>query len=78
MQELYIYDGARALFANIGSERLFSANFPTCPLLTREFLATLSPVNHDGKIAFHCYSTLHFIHVDQFCTFFRTPITNLS
>ncbi|CAI9299370.1 unnamed protein product [Lactuca saligna] len=41
MRELHIYDGVHALFANIGWERLLSADFATCPLVTREFLATL-------------------------------------
>ncbi|CAI9294390.1 unnamed protein product [Lactuca saligna] len=59
-------------------ERLLAADFPTCPLLTRELLATLSEVNKEGNFAFHYFSTLHSIHVDQLCTFFHTPITNMS
>ncbi|CAI9278367.1 unnamed protein product [Lactuca saligna] len=78
MQELHIYDGVHALFANIGWERLLSVDFATCPLLTQEFLATLSEVNHEGSFSFHIFSTPHTIHVDQLCTFFHTPITSLS
>ncbi|CAI9281195.1 unnamed protein product [Lactuca saligna] len=78
MQELDIYDGVHALFANIGWERLLSANFAICPLLTREFLATLSEVNHDKNFAFRIFSTPHTLHVDHLCTIFYTSVTSLS
>ncbi|CAI9291280.1 unnamed protein product [Lactuca saligna] len=78
MRELHIYDGVHALFANIDWERLLCAKFGTCPLLTREFLATLSVVNQEGNFAFRIFSTPHSIHVDQLCTFFHTPATNLA
>ncbi|CAI9290071.1 unnamed protein product [Lactuca saligna] len=69
MQELHIHYGVHTLFSNIGWERLLSADFATCPLLNREFLATLSEVNHEGNIAFRIFNTPHTIHVDQLCTF---------
>lgn len=78
MWDLYIYDDVHALFPNIEWERIFKANFPTCPMLTEEFLATRSEVNHRGNFSFHCFSMPHSIHIDQLCTFFHAPITNLS
>ncbi|CAI9268470.1 unnamed protein product [Lactuca saligna] len=77
MRELHIYDGVHTLFANIGWERLLSPDFATCPVLTREFFATLSEINHEGNLDFCIFSTPHTIHVDQLCTIFHTPITSL-
>ncbi|CAI9262189.1 unnamed protein product [Lactuca saligna] len=77
MREVHIYDGVHALFANIEWEHLLSMDFATCHLLTRDFLSTLSEINHEGNLAFHISSTPHTIHVDQLCTIFHTPITSL-
>lgn len=63
MKKLHIYDGVHALFSNIGCERLLFVDSATCPLLTREFLATLIEVNHEGNFSFRISSTSHTIHV---------------
>lgn len=58
MQELHIYDGIHAQFANIDRECLLGADFSSFPLLIRDFLPTLSEVNHEGHFAFRILAPL--------------------